>query len=92
VPAPCVVFVALLDEGTAAWRPVPAEPVGPELFRLIGPVPDGESWEYNPGEIVRCGSRVCENGSIDLVAVERGSMCTDERRLPPPPLSSERGE
>jgi hypothetical protein len=40
------VYVALLDEGTAVWRPIVAESVGAGLFRLFGPVPDGEAWEF----------------------------------------------
>ena len=67
---PSTVFVALLDEGTAAWRPVTAEPLAHGLFRLIGPVPDGESWEFQPGEVVRCVERTFSDGSCRLVAVE----------------------
>jgi hypothetical protein len=54
----CEVYVRLLDEGTEVSRPVNAELVGPGLFRLLGPVPNGEVWEFQPGEIVRC--RRCE--------------------------------
>jgi hypothetical protein len=65
------VYVALLDEGTKVWRPVAADPVEPGLFRLLGPVPDNEVWQFSPGEVVLCESRtVC--GSVVLVAVERG--------------------
>jgi hypothetical protein len=38
----CAVYVALLNEGTAAWRPVVAERLGGDLFGLAGPVPEGE--------------------------------------------------
>lgn len=65
------VFVALLDEGTAVWRPVAAEQVGPGLFRLLGPVPDDEVWAFPPGTVVRCESRRLSGGAV-LVAVERG--------------------
>jgi hypothetical protein len=64
------VYVALLDEGTAVWRPVAAEQVGPGLFRLLGPVPDDEVWEFPPGAVVRCEGRQLSGGAA-LVAVER---------------------
>ena len=54
---PCVVYVRLLDEGTEVARPVKAEQVGPEAFHLLGPVPEGELWEFQPNEIVRCQRR-----------------------------------
>jgi hypothetical protein len=66
------VYVALLDEGTPVWRPVAAEPVGPRLFRLLGPMPDDERWKFSPGTIVRCENRSL-SGGLCLVAVECGS-------------------
>jgi hypothetical protein len=69
------VCVPLRDEGTAVWRPVPVEQVAPELFRLLGPVPDGEVWEFPPGAVVRCERRQLSGGVV-LVAVERGEAET----------------
>jgi hypothetical protein len=69
-PACGTVYVALLDEGTDAWRPVAAEQVRPGLFRLLGPVPEGEHWQFQPGDIVRCQERVPSAGRA-LTAVER---------------------
>jgi len=68
----CTVYVALLDEGTHVWRPVAAERISGELFRLAGPVPRGERWEYQPGELVQCRERLFSGGERGLVAVERG--------------------
>ena len=68
---PATVFVALLDEGTAVWRPVAAEPVSSGVFRLTGSVPDGESWEFQPGEKVRCVEHAFSDGSSHLVTAER---------------------
>jgi hypothetical protein len=67
----CVVYIPLLDEGTAVWRPVAAEPVGPGLFRIVGPVAEDESWQFSPGELVRCRERVFSDGTTGLEAVER---------------------
>jgi hypothetical protein len=64
------VYVALLDEGTDVWRPVDAEEVRPGLFRLLGPVPEGERWQFQPGDIVRCQERVLSAGRA-LTATER---------------------
>jgi hypothetical protein len=71
----CVVYVALHDEGTAVWRPVMAEPLGSSLFRLVGPVPEDEVWEFPPGTIVRCEVRNFNSGAA-LIAVERTDTAT----------------
>ncbi len=63
------IYVALLNEGTNVWRPVAADQVGIGLFRLLGPVPKTESWQFEPGEVVRCERRVLSDG-LALVAVE----------------------
>ena len=62
------VYVALLDEGTEVWRPVAVEQVGPGLFCLLGPVPEGERWQFQPGQVVRCEGRAFAGGRA-LVAV-----------------------
>jgi hypothetical protein len=67
----CLVYVALLNEGTAVWRPVMGERVGGDLFRLAGPVPDGERWEFQPGELVRCVVQAFSGGERRLAAVAR---------------------
>ena len=63
------VYVALLDDGVEAYRPVTAEAIGPMLYKLTGDVPDGEKWEFQPGEIVRCEDRVFTGGNRGLVAI-----------------------
>jgi hypothetical protein len=65
----CPVYVAILDEGTAVWRPVAAERVSGDVFRLTGPVPEGEQWEFQPGELVRCDMRAFSGGERALAAV-----------------------
>jgi hypothetical protein len=71
VGATCTVLVPLLGEGTAVWRPVSALRVGPGLFRLCGPIPDGEIWEFTPGEVVRCAMQVFSGGEQGLAAFQR---------------------
>ena len=70
-----IVFVPLLDEGTTIWRPVEAENVAPDIFRLLGNVPDGERWQFQPGENVRCELRLIQDGPA-LIAVEATGSAT----------------
>jgi len=70
---PMVVYVQLLGEGTVVYRPVPAEPVGTNLMRLL--VPEGydaedEDWEFKPGTTVRVEPRSLGEGEV-LVAVSQ---------------------
>jgi hypothetical protein len=65
----CTVYVSLLNDGAIVWRPVTAEKLGPDLFRLQGPKPDYETWQFQPGQVVRCELRVLSGGPA-LVAVE----------------------
>ena len=53
------IHVRLLDEGTDCWRPVEADEISSRVFRLArqSPVPEGESWEFQPGDTVLCESR-----------------------------------
>ena len=52
------IYVSLLNEGVGVWRPVHAEPLGDDCYRLVGPVPQGEEWEFLPDSVVRCRPRV----------------------------------
>ncbi len=65
-----LIYVALLEEGTAVWRPVKADHLTGDLYRITDSVPDYESWEFQPGDLVRCEWRDFANGR-GLVAVER---------------------
>jgi hypothetical protein len=51
------VYVALLDEGVDVWRPVQAEHVGGDLYRLMGEQPDDEAWSFAIGDLVKCKER-----------------------------------
>jgi hypothetical protein len=51
------VYVELLDEGVDVWRPVQAEHLGGDLYRLTGERPDGEVWPFAVGDVVRCEMR-----------------------------------
>jgi hypothetical protein len=66
--ADCTIYVYLLDEGVNVWRPVAAQPLGADLYRLEGSVPADESWQFQPGTVVRCQERLLSEGPR-LVAV-----------------------
>ena len=65
------VYVALLEEGIDVWRPVAARHVRDDEYQLGGPVPDGEVWQFQPGEVVRCETRRFPDGTSGLVATDR---------------------
>lgn len=54
------VYVKLLHEGSDAWRPVAAIPIGQMVFKIRDDqeVDPDEVWEFAPGSIVRCEWRV----------------------------------
>ena len=64
------IHVALLEEGTNVWRPAQAEHLANDLFRVLGIVPSGEVWQFQPGEVVRCIEQQL-SGAQCLVAVAR---------------------
>jgi hypothetical protein len=47
------IYVYLPDERVDVWRPVGAEELESGRYRILGPVPEGETWEFPPGNIVR---------------------------------------
>lgn len=68
------IYVALLGEGTDVWRPVQADRVDCQRYQIVGTVPEGESWEFEPGSIVRCKETHFSDGAHGLVAYEK--VCT----------------
>ena len=67
------IYIYLLDEGTDVWRPVQALELDDGSFRIPSDaqVPDGETWEFNPGDTVRCEDRQLSDGKVALVACEK---------------------
>jgi hypothetical protein len=71
MPEQLCVHVALLGEAVDVWRPVAAQHVRGDEYRLAGPVPADEVWEFQPGEVVRCEERSFSDGTRGLVATTR---------------------
>jgi len=67
------IYVYLPDEAVDVWRPVDAEPVDEQAYRIVStnPEPEDERWEFSTGEVVRCVLKVFSGGERGLVAVER---------------------
>ena len=65
------VYVALLNEAVNVWRPVEAKHIEADLYRLTGPIVDGEEWEFKVGNVVRCEMRVlsADSGKSEPVMV-----------------------
>jgi hypothetical protein len=66
-----LIYVKLLDEGVDVWRPAEAIKIDVNIYRLCGPVPDGEVWKFQPGTHVRCEERWFSGGICHLTAVEQ---------------------
>jgi hypothetical protein len=69
-----VVHIYLLNEGTDVWRPVDAEHISGNRYRITGSNadPEDEQWQFQTGDVVRCELRCLSSGNR-LVAVEISS-------------------
>ncbi|MBJ7440182.1 MAG: hypothetical protein JHD35_14290 [Sphingopyxis sp.] len=63
------IFMPLLDEGTECWRPVGATPLGTQLYKVEGEVPQDETWAFLPGSIVICEIRKFQSGESGMTAI-----------------------
>lgn len=50
------IYVALLDEGIDVWRPIRAEHLGGNTYRILSQEYDRdiERWQFEPGDRVAC--------------------------------------
>jgi hypothetical protein len=60
------VYMALLDEGVDVWRPVQAEHLGGNVYRILSQSYDRtiESWQFEPGDVVLCEMVDSSDGRI----------------------------
>ncbi len=69
------IYIYLLDEGVEVWRPVSAERVRDDIYRITGTrTDDTETWEFTIGDVVRCREKILASGEKPesrLVAYER---------------------
>jgi hypothetical protein len=60
------IYVLLPDEPVTAWRPVEAEHMGENTYRILSQPYDEteERWEFVPGDEVICEQTKTHDGSI----------------------------
>jgi hypothetical protein len=63
------IYMCLPYEGVPVWRPVQAETLGDNLYRVLGPVPDDEVWRFPPGATVHGEMKRFSDGHEALIAV-----------------------
>ena len=65
------IYMELVGEGVAVWRPVEAERREDGLYRILSKPPDDtEMCQFPPGSVVRCQEKTLSGGKA-LVAFER---------------------
>lgn len=64
-----MIYVNLVGEGMNVLRSVRAEHLGRDFYKIIEDTPEGETWEYNAGQVVRCKKKNLSSGKA-LVAIE----------------------
>lgn len=63
------IYMPLLDEGVEVWRPAYAIPIRKNEYRILGPMPDDETWAFPPGATVIVRFRRFDDGDERLTAV-----------------------
>jgi hypothetical protein len=67
------VYVRLLDENVDVWRPVQAEQLRENVYKLVDQPYDRatEKWQFEPGDVVVCD--IVESYEGRILAAIRGS-------------------
>ena len=63
------IYVSLVGEGLNVLRAVRAEHLGRDFYKIAESMPDGEVWQFGPGQIVRCRKKNLSSGKA-MVAFE----------------------
>lgn len=68
-------YIALLDEGVDVWRPVQAEHLRGNVYRILSQSYDRttESWQFEPGDKVLCEMIDSSAGRI-LAAIRKADQ------------------
>lgn len=64
-----VIYLNLVGEGLNVLRTVRAENLGRDYYRIADIMPEGEQWEFTPGQVVKCRKKALSNGK-HMVAYE----------------------
>jgi len=70
------IYIALLDEGTDVWRPVKAEQISSNVYRILDQSYDRttERWQFEPGDVVLCEMVESQDGRF-LAATIKAKQC-----------------
>lgn len=63
------IYMPLFADGTDVWRPVEAEPLANEVYRVVDVQNEDEAWAFPPGSTVRCERKIFSGGTEGLVAI-----------------------
>jgi hypothetical protein len=72
---PALIYVTLVGEGLNVLRSVNAEHLGRDYYRIVDVMPEGETWQFQPGQVVRCKKQNLSSGKA-LVAIEEAPRAT----------------
>jgi hypothetical protein len=64
-----MIYINLVGEGLNVLRAVRAENLGRDYYRIVEEMPEGETWQYGPNQVVRCKKRNLSSGKA-MVAFE----------------------
>lgn len=70
-----MIYLNLVGEGLNVLRTVRSEHLGRDFYRILDDMPEGETWEFQPGQVVRCKKQKLSNGKA-LVAFEEAPRAT----------------
>jgi hypothetical protein len=59
---PATIYLNLVGTGIACLRSVKAEHLGRDFYRITEEIPQGEAWEFQTGQIVRCRKKMLSSG------------------------------
>lgn len=65
-----IIYVKLLNEGVDVWRPVEAERLEGETYRIAEPSnkAEDETWEFPPGSLVEVQEHTFSGGNVGRIA------------------------
>lgn len=64
-----IIYIPLVNEGTPCWRPVEAEHLDGNNYRIVTAKPDDEHWPVATGDVVCCEPRRFSDDHDCLVAM-----------------------
>lgn len=72
------VFVKLLNEDIDVWRPVAAEHLRGDLYRLLEDPPEGEVWPFGKNDLVVCHRQLGSEPQRGAMLVAREKLSTEQ--------------